>query len=67
MNVLEAIDAAHEQDMYVVLVTGRDGGQCARSLTAQDVEIRIGGGTAVQDHGIADKRVKIGTCLSDRA
>jgi D-sedoheptulose 7-phosphate isomerase len=40
-NVLAAIDAAHDQDMHVVLLSGRDGGRAAAQLRASDVEIRV--------------------------
>ena len=40
-NVVEAIRAAHEQQMRVVALTGRDGGQMAGLLAAEDVEIRV--------------------------
>ena len=40
-NVLRAIEAAHERDVGVVALTGRDGGAMARSLNDADVEIRV--------------------------
>jgi D-sedoheptulose 7-phosphate isomerase len=40
-NVLRAIDAAHECNMRVVALTGRDGGDVANTMTQDDVEIRI--------------------------
>jgi D-sedoheptulose 7-phosphate isomerase len=40
-NIENAIDAAHDREMQVVLLSGRDGGQAAASLTAQDIEIRV--------------------------
>jgi D-sedoheptulose 7-phosphate isomerase len=40
-NVVEAIRAAHEQQMTVVALTGRNGGTMAGVLAAQDVEIRV--------------------------
>lgn len=40
-NVAAAVAAAHEQDMEVVALTGRDGGKLAASLTDEDVEIRV--------------------------
>ncbi|HTT09133.1 MAG TPA: phosphoheptose isomerase [Gammaproteobacteria bacterium] len=40
-NVLEAILAAHEREMRVLLITGRDGGQAARLLKATDFELRV--------------------------
>ena len=40
-NVLNAIDAAHDREMRVVLVSGKDGGQAAASMDDGDIEIRI--------------------------
>lgn len=40
-NVIQAIQAAHERDMTVVALTGKDGGNMASLLTANDVEIRV--------------------------
>ena len=40
-NVVAAIKAAHERDMCVVALTGRDGGAMGRLLRENDVEIRV--------------------------
>jgi D-sedoheptulose 7-phosphate isomerase len=40
-NVLAAIEAAHENDMAVIALTGRDGGRIAGLLRSPDVEIRV--------------------------
>jgi len=40
-NVCRAIVAAHERDMHVVALTGRDGGRMAGLLKDDDVEIRV--------------------------
>lgn len=40
-NVVQAIEAAHERDMTVVALTGRDGGTMAGQLAGDDVEIRV--------------------------
>ena len=40
-NVLEAISAAHEREMIVVALSGKDGGQIANSLHEGDIEIRV--------------------------
>ena len=40
-NVLQAIQAAHDRDMLVVALTGRDGGGMASLLLPEDVEIRV--------------------------
>ena len=40
-NVVQAIQAAHEREMRVVALTGKDGGDMASLLTAEDMEIRV--------------------------
>lgn len=40
-NVVQAIHAAHDRNMHVVALTGRDGGQIAPVLLPDDVEIRV--------------------------
>lgn len=40
-NVVAAIEAAHEREMHVVALTGREGGEMAGLLLPTDVEIRV--------------------------
>ncbi len=40
-NIVEAINAAFSRDMLVIALTGRDGGEMAGLLSANDVEIRV--------------------------
>ena len=40
-NVIQAIQAAHEREMRVVALTGRDGGNMAALLGPEDCEIRV--------------------------
>lgn len=40
-NIVSAIHAAHDRDMIVVALTGRDGGLISDLLINQDVEIRV--------------------------
>jgi D-sedoheptulose 7-phosphate isomerase len=40
-NIVAAIDAAHESDMRVVALTGRDGGKVGTMLAANDVHICV--------------------------
>jgi phosphoheptose isomerase len=40
-NVLHAIEAAHDQNMPVIALTGKNGGEIALSLRAKDLEIRV--------------------------
>ena len=40
-NVIEAIKAAHERDMRVIALTGRDGGQIAAMLQDSDILLNV--------------------------
>jgi len=40
-NVIEAIEAAHDKDIAVIAITGRNGGQMATRLNDQDLELRV--------------------------
>ena len=40
-NILNALDAAHERDMRVILMSGKDGGQAATCLQEGDIELRV--------------------------
>jgi D-sedoheptulose 7-phosphate isomerase len=40
-NVAAAVNAAHERDMRVVALTGRDGGEIGRMLGANDVNVCV--------------------------
>ena len=40
-NVIEAMRAAHERNMLIVSMTGRDGGKMAALMQKSDVEIRV--------------------------
>lgn len=40
-NVLKAVAAAHEREMTIVALTGRDGGRIAEVLEPSDVELRV--------------------------
>jgi len=40
-NVVHAIDAAHDRDMRVVVLSGREGGQSVELLKEIDIEIRV--------------------------
>jgi D-sedoheptulose 7-phosphate isomerase len=40
-NLLQAISAAHDRDMRVIALTGRDGGDATALLDAQDIELRV--------------------------
>ncbi len=40
-NVLRAMEVAHEKQIAVIALTGRDGGNIAKQLNTNDVEIRV--------------------------
>ena len=40
-NVLQATEAAHERDMLVIAVTGKEGGDLAPLLWDNDIELRV--------------------------
>lgn len=40
-NIVQAVQAAHDRQMRVVAMTGRDGGDIARLLQPEDIEIRV--------------------------
>ena len=40
-NIIESIRAAHDREMKIVALTGRDGGAIADLLSAEDIEICV--------------------------
>lgn len=40
-NILQAVQAAHDRDVKVVAMTGKDGGDVANLLHQDDIEIRV--------------------------
>lgn len=40
-NILNAVNAAHHREMKVIALTGRDGGEIATLLTANDIKIQV--------------------------
>ncbi len=40
-NIVHAIDAAHDRDMRVVALTGREGGQVSDLIREEDIELRV--------------------------
>ena len=61
-NVIRAISAAHERDMKVVALTGRDGGRMAEVFADGDVEIRV---PASRTARIQEVHLVIIHCLCD--
>lgn len=61
-NILHAIKAAHDQQMNIVALTGRDGGKIAEILTQDDVEIRV---PSMETARIQEVHLLIIHCLCD--
>lgn len=61
-NILNAMDAAHDKNMRVILVTGRDGGAASRSLTQNDIELRVPSDSTAR---IQEAHLTIVHCLCD--
>ena len=40
-NIIHAIDAAHDRDMNIIALTGREGGQIADMMEKNDIELRV--------------------------
>jgi len=40
-NIIHAIDAAHDREMHIIALTGREGGQMADLIQDNDIEIRV--------------------------
>ncbi|MEA5444853.1 phosphoheptose isomerase [Gammaproteobacteria bacterium AB-CW1] len=47
-NLIRAIDAAHEREVTVIALTGRDGGRMADALSGEDIEIRVPGASTAR-------------------
>lgn len=61
-NILNAIDAAHDQGMLVILISGMDGGQASRSLRDEDIELRVPSSSTAR---IQETHLVIVHCLCD--
>ena len=53
-NIVSAIEAAHDRDMPVVLLSGRDGGAAAVALAQGDLEIRVPSDSTARAKSSAD-------------
>jgi D-sedoheptulose 7-phosphate isomerase len=62
LNIVRAINMAHESGMPVVALTGRDGGDIAGALIAGDIEIRVPGKVTPR---IQEVHITIIHCLCD--
>lgn len=61
-NVLAAVAAAHERQMSIVALTGRDGGELAQRLRSNDVEIRV---PAQRTCRVQETHILVIHCLCD--
>ena len=61
-NVIQAIKAAHDRNMSVVVLSGRDGGSISKLLSEQDIEIRV---PATSTARIQEVHILIIHCLCD--
>ena len=62
LSILAAIKAAHDRQMDVVALTGRDGGVLASLLAATDVEVRVAGDSTAR---VQEVHMVITHCLCD--
>jgi D-sedoheptulose 7-phosphate isomerase len=61
-NLLQAISAAHDKQMQVIALTGRDGGDVASLLDSHDIELRV---PATAKHRIHEVHLLSLFCLCD--
>lgn len=61
-NILAAANAAHDRDMRVIALTGRDGGALSPLLEDTDVEVRVPSDSAAR---IQEAHLLITHCLCD--
>jgi D-sedoheptulose 7-phosphate isomerase len=61
-NIVSAIEAAHDRDMPVVLLSGRDGGAAGVALAQGDLEIRVPHGSTARTQEV---HILVLHCLCD--
>lgn len=62
-SIVQAIEAAHEREVLVIALTGKDGGAVAKSLTDEDIELRV---PAEQTARIQETHITIIHALCDQ-
>lgn len=62
VNIIHAVDAAHDRGMKVVSMSGRDGGEVAKHLYDDDVEIRVEADSTAR---IQEVHILVIHCLCD--
>ena len=61
-SIVQAIEAAHEREMLVIALTGKDGGRVAECLSEEDIELRV---PASQTARIQESHITIIHALCD--
>jgi phosphoheptose isomerase len=61
-NIIRAIHAAHKKNLYVIALTGCDGGKIATTLNKKDIEIRVAADSTPR---IQETHLLIIHCLCD--
>ncbi len=61
-NIVKAVNVAHEKDMLVIALTGKDGGILAGVLNEADIEIRVPSDSTAR---IQEVHLLISHCLCD--
>ena len=61
-NIVTAIEAAHEREMFVILLSGKNGGSAATKLTETDIELRVPSDSTAR---IQEVHLTIIHCLCD--
>lgn len=61
-NIIKAVKCAHDQDITVVAMTGKDGGALGELLSERDLELRVPSNTSARIHEIHGL---ISHCLCD--
>lgn len=61
-SIIKAVESAHEREMDVIALTGRDGGVLANHLGPEDIEIRVPSDSTAR---IQEVHITIVHCLCD--
>src|SRR3989344_8527630 len=61
-NILEAVKAAHQRELHVIALTGKDGGEVTSLLRPMDIEIRVPSHSTAR---IQESHLLITHCLCD--
>ncbi|MGY0217868.1 phosphoheptose isomerase [Endozoicomonadaceae bacterium StTr2] len=51
-NIIQAIQAAHDREMIVIALTGNDGGNVARLMQPEDIELRVPSSVPARVHEV---------------